>query len=63
MRRSASNARVYLAVDQERHAADQVRADEIAETTAGTTPINKNAGRKQVINGRTLRTPTDLAAT
>jgi hypothetical protein len=26
-------------------------------------PINKNAGRKHVISGRTLRTPTDRAAT
>ena len=33
-----------------------------SEATTGTTPINKNAGRKQATSGRTARTPAERAA-
>jgi hypothetical protein len=37
------------------------RALRIAETTEGSTPSNRKAGRKQSISGNTLRTPTARA--
>ena len=42
---------------------DQNRAAVTADATVGMTPISMKAGRKQVINGSTLRTPTALART
>jgi hypothetical protein len=39
------------------------KALRIAETTEGSTPSSRKAGRKQIISGSTLRTPTARALT
>ena len=39
------------------------KALRIADTTEGSTPSSRKAGRKQIISGSTLRTPTARALT